>query len=155
MKICHQWRMFTCRDLNPKRMYIRPKQSSSGMYKCCRGNENTCRNTWLLHQAFCRAHQIPLLEISLSDTITRELVFQMNLLLLQRASQDSSSPRVSPSLFRRRLIITAGLPSAEGLPLQLSLICLTSSEMWFTCLSPKVVFSKNHSKMIICKLSSW
>lgn len=147
--------MFTRRDLNPKRMYIRPKQSSSDMYKGCRGNENTCMNIWLLNQAFCRVRQIPLLEISLSDTITREPVFQMNVLLLQRASQDSSSPCVSPSPFRRQLVITARLHSAEGLPPKLSLICLTSSEMWFTCLSPKVVFSKNHSKMIICKLSSW
>lgn len=72
-----------------------------------------------------------------------------------RASQDVYLPCMSPSPFKRQLVITAGLHFGEALPLQLSLICLTSSEKWFTCLSPKVVFSKNHSKMITCKLSSW
>ena len=103
----------------------------------------------------CCFDSCPLLEIPFSDTIKRKPVFQMNVRLLQRASQDLYLPRVSPSPVRRRLVITAGFHSGEGLSLQLSLICLTSNEMRFTCLSPKVVFLKNHSKMIICKLSSW
>lgn len=148
--MCHGWKLFTCRALTPRRMYVWPEQSSSGMYKCCRENSSTCMNLWLLNQAFCLVCQIALL-----DTIKRKPVFQMNVLLLQRASRDSCLPCVSPSPLRRQLVITAGPHSREGSSLRLSLICLTSSEMWFTCLSPKVVFSKNHSKMIICKLSSW
>lgn len=147
--------MFACKDLTPRRMCVGPKHSSSGMYKRCRENTSTCMNIWLLNQAFCLFCQISLLEIPFSDTIKRKPVFQMNVRLLQRASQDLYLPYVSPSPFRRWLVITAGFHSREGLSLQLSLICLTSNEMRFTCLSPKVVFLKNHSKMIICKLSSW
>lgn len=147
--------MFARNNLTPRRMCIEPEHSSSGMYKRCRENSSTCMNIWLLNQAFCLLCQIPLLEIPFSDTIKRKPVFQMNVRLLQRASQDLYLPCVSPSPFRRQLVITAGFHSGEGLSLQLSLICLTSNEMRFTCLSPKVVFLKNHSKMINCKLSSW
>ena len=89
--------MFACKDLTPRRMCAGPEHSSSGMYKRCRENASTCMNIWLLNQAFCLLCQISLLEIPFSDTIKRKPVFQMNVRLLQRASQDLYLPRVSIS----------------------------------------------------------
>lgn len=135
--------------LTLRRICMRPNHGSSGINKCHRETCSTCMHIWLLNQAFHLEN--PLLESPLSNNNKRTSF----------SDECPSSPKSEPELICTMTATisfqetVAGIYSGEVLPLQLSLICLTSSEMWFVCLSPKVVFSKNHSKTIIGKLCLW